>query len=130
MQYSYRHCNIKDCIFTHATFKGEKGCISSIQEKMDLIKTSRIKSQPIKERTGGSTFKNPKNIKAWKLIDSTGLRGKKIGGALVSQKHCNFLINTGNATAKDLEGLGDLVRKEVLKKHNIELEWEIQRLGE
>jgi UDP-N-acetylmuramate dehydrogenase len=89
----------------------------------------RLESQPITERTGGSTFKNPKGHKAWELIEAAGCRGVSIGGAMVSEKHCNFLVNTGNANATDLENLGNLVQKKVQDSTGIELEWEIKLLG-
>lgn len=127
----YRHCPLKEkFIFTNATFKLQ--IVESqdrIKDRLQEITESRNMSQPVRERTGGSTFKNPPNHKAWELIDKSGLRGATLGGAKVSEKHCNFLINTGNATAADIEGLGDLVQKKVLEDSNIELEWEIIRIG-
>ncbi len=100
-----------------------------IKKRMDEITASREGSQPVKSRTGGSTFKNPPGEKAWQLIDKAGCRGLKIGGAQVSEQHCNFLINTGNATAADLEALGEEVRRRVKATSGTLLEWEIKRLG-
>ena len=130
MAMSYRHCGVpKDYIFLSGLFKTGKDVPSNIQKRLDEIKARRAKSQPITERTGGSTFKNPKGYKAWELIETAGCRGVSIGGAMVSEKHCNFLINTGNANADDLENLGNLVQKKVQDSTGIELEWEIKLLG-
>ena len=138
MGFRYRHCVIpNDWIFLDAVFKGtletEPHKINAIAERMDDIQNKRTESQPTKARTGGSTFKNPKeksNQKsAWQLVDEAGMRGYTLGGAQVSEKHCNFLINTGNATAKDLEDLGELVREKVLQNSGIQLQWEIKRIG-
>jgi UDP-N-acetylmuramate dehydrogenase len=117
-------------IFTKATFELKKDSKDDILKRMGDIVKARSDAQPIKERTGGSTFKNPKEVSAWKLIDHAGCRGLTIGGAKVSEKHCNFLINTGNATAADIENLGELVIKKVFNDSNISLEWEIKRIGE
>ncbi|WP_428482334.1 UDP-N-acetylmuramate dehydrogenase [Pyruvatibacter mobilis] len=133
--YSYRHSNVSpDLIFTSALFEVAKGDKAEIAARMDEITSSREGSQPIRSRTGGSTFKNPGGTnpdgpKAWKLIDAAGGRGLKRGGAQVSEQHCNFLINTGDATAADLEGLGEDVRARVKETSGVELEWEIKRIG-
>ena len=130
MEMSYRHCGVpKDYIFLSGLFKIGRDVPSDIQRKLDEIKARRLESQPITERTGGSTFKNPKGYKAWELIEAAGCRGASIGGAMVSEKHCNFLVNTGNANATDLENLGNLVQKKVQDATGIELEWEIKLLG-
>jgi UDP-N-acetylmuramate dehydrogenase len=134
--FSYRHCGApEDWIFTGAELKGEAGDPAAIQKRMDEIQQARAESQPLRTRTGGSTFANPSDPraggrKAWELIDAAGCRGLKRGGAMVSDKHCNFLINTGIATAADLEGLGEEVRARVAEKFGVTLEWEIRRLGE
>jgi UDP-N-acetylmuramate dehydrogenase len=117
-------------IFTQATFFLKKDNKENIINRMNEIVESRSTSQPIKEKTGGSTFKNPPGHKAWQLIDEAGCRGIRVGGAQVSEKHCNFLINTGNATASDIENLGEIVRNKVLNKSKINLEWEIKIIGE
>ena len=130
MDFTYRHCAIKDVFFTSATLLGKDGEMANIQEQMDDIKTMRGNSQPIKERTGGSTFQNPIDNKAWELIDKVGLRGKTIGGAKISEHHCNFLINMGEATASDIEDLGDLAKHSVKKQFDIDLTWEIKRIGD
>ena len=130
MEMSYRHCGVpKDYIFLSGLFKTGKEVPSEIQQQLDKIKARRLESQPITERTGGSTFKNPKGYKAWELIETAGCRGVAIGGAMVSEQHCNFLVNTGNANATDLENLGNLVQKKVQDSTGIELEWEIKLLG-
>ena len=130
MEMSYRHCGVpKDYIFLSGLFKTGKEVPFEIQQQLDKIKARRLESQPITERTGGSTFKNPKECKAWELIESAGCRGLSIGGAMVSEQHCNFLVNTGNANATDLESLGNLVQKKVQDSTGIELEWEIKLLG-
>tara|TARA_B100000700_G_scaffold249091_1_gene279230 strand:+ start:313 stop:1263 length:951 start_codon:yes stop_codon:yes gene_type:complete len=130
MAMSYRHCGVpKDYIFLSGLFKTGRDVPSKIQKRLDEIKTKRLKSQPITERTGGSTFKNPNGYKAWELIEAAGCRGISIGGAMVSEQHCNFLVNTGNANATDLENLGNLVQKKVRDSTGIELEWEIKLLG-
>ncbi|MGB1360597.1 MAG: UDP-N-acetylmuramate dehydrogenase [Alphaproteobacteria bacterium] len=131
MNFSYRHCDMAGkIIFTKATFKGEIGNENEISNKMEQINKSRNDSQPVKSRTGGSTFRNPDDNKAWELIDRVGLRGKVIGGAMISDKHCNFLINNGDATANDLESLGDLAKDTVKSETGIDLHWEIKRIGE
>jgi UDP-N-acetylmuramate dehydrogenase len=130
MNYSYRHCGApSDYIFTEALFQGEAGERAEILSEMADIAEYREQAQPIKSRTGGSTFKNPPGNSAWKLIDAAGCRGFQIGGAKVSEKHCNFLINEGGATSADLEELGETVRSRVKDASGIELEWEIRRLG-
>jgi len=130
MHYSYRHCGAPDdVIFTEAVFAGTPGDPAAIAAAMDKITESREATQPIKSRTGGSTFKNPPGKKAWQLIDAAGCRGLSVGDAKVSEMHCNFLINEGNATGADLENLGETVRARVKANSGIELEWEIKRLG-
>ena len=130
MHYSYRHCGAPDdYIFTQALFAGERGDPAIIAAEMDKITESREATQPIKSRTGGSTFKNPPGHKAWQLIDAAGCRGLRIGDAQVSEMHCNFLINLGNATAADIETLGETVRRRVKETSGVELEWEIKRVG-
>jgi len=130
MHYTYRHCGApEDFIFTQALFQGEPGDRDAIAAEMDKITESREATQPIKSRTGGSTFKNPPGNKAWHLIDAAGCRGLKIGNAQVSEMHCNFLINLGGATAADIETLGETVRKRVKENSGVELDWEIKRIG-
>jgi UDP-N-acetylmuramate dehydrogenase len=130
MQYSYRHCGAPDdIVFTQALFQGAPGDGAEIAAEMDKITESREATQPIKSRTGGSTFKNPPGHKAWQLIDAAGCRGLKVGDAQVSQMHCNFLINLGSATAADIETLGETVRRRVKEHAGIDLEWEIKRIG-
>lgn len=128
--YSYRHCGVPDdYIFTEALFQGEPGDPEKILAEMDDIAAYREEVQPIKSRTGGSTFKNPPGNKSWQLIDAAGCRGLTIGDAKVSEMHCNFLINEGEATAADIEMLGETVRARVKETSGVELEWEIKRLG-
>jgi UDP-N-acetylmuramate dehydrogenase len=130
LHYAYRHCGApEDLIFTEALFQGEPGEPAAILAEMDDIAAYREQAQPIKSRTGGSTFKNPLGHKAWQLIDAAGCRGLRVGGAHVSEMHCNFLINEGGATGADIEELGETVRARVKAKSGIELEWEIKRLG-
>ena len=130
LHYSYRHCGApEDFIFTEATFEGTPGDSAAIAAEMDKITESREATQPIKSRTGGSTFKNPPGQKAWQLIDAAGCRGLITGGAQVSELHCNFLINLGTATAADIETLGETVRRRVKDHSGVELEWEIKRIG-
>ncbi len=119
----------EDWIFLSARLRGEADDPKVIARRMTEIQTARTDSQPIRTRTGGSTFKNPEGAKAWELIDKAGCRGLKRGGAMVSDKHCNFLINTGNATAADIEALGEEVRRRVQESSGIELQWEIRRIG-
>ncbi|MFN3659290.1 MAG: UDP-N-acetylmuramate dehydrogenase [Pseudolabrys sp.] len=129
MGFAYRHSSApEDVIFTSATFEGRAGDPEQIAAEMAAIKEKREASQP-RNRTGGSTFKNPPGHNAWKLIDEAGCRGLKVGGAQVSELHCNFLINLGDASATDIETLGETVRARVKEKSGIELEWEIKRIG-
>jgi UDP-N-acetylmuramate dehydrogenase len=131
MQYSYRHSGApKGLIFTKAVFEGPQTDRADIQKAMDDVQYHRETSQPIKEKTGGSTFKNPEGHSAWKVIDDADCRGLTIGGAQMSPMHCNFMINTGNASSHDLEKLGETVRQKVLLHSGIHLEWEIKRLGQ
>jgi len=126
----YRNSALPEgAIVTKALLKAQSGDKEEITRKMQEINASREATQPIRARTGGSTFKNPEGYKAWELIDQAGCRGLTIGGAQVSEKHCNFFINTGNATARDLEALGEEVRRRVKEKTGITLEWEIKRVG-
>lgn len=128
--YTYRHSELPEqAIVVSATFRGEPGDPVAIQAEMDRIAQSREESQPLRSKTGGSTFKNPPGDKAWRLVDEAGCRGLTMGGAQVSEKHCNFLLNLGNASSADIEGLGEEVRRRVKEKTNISLEWEIQRIG-
>jgi UDP-N-acetylmuramate dehydrogenase len=130
MHYAYRHCSApEDVIFTSALLQGRPGDPAAIAAEMDKITDSREATQPIKSRTGGSTFKNPPGGKAWQSIDAAGCRGLRIGDAQVSELHCNFLINLGGATASDIETLGETVRKRVKEHSGIELDWEIKRIG-
>ncbi len=130
MHYTYRHCGApEDVVFTEALFQGTPGDKAVIAAEMDKITESREATQPIKSRTGGSTFKNPPGRKAWQLIDAAGCRGLRNGGAQVSEMHCNFLINLGNATAADIETLGETVRARVKATSGVDLEWEIKRIG-
>jgi UDP-N-acetylmuramate dehydrogenase len=130
MHYTYRHCGApEDIIFTQALFQGTPGDRAAIAAEMDKITEARESTQPIKSRTGGSTFKNPPGHKAWQLIDAAGCRGLVVGDAQVSELHCNFLINRGNATAHDIETLGETVRKRVQENSGVTLDWEIKRIG-
>jgi UDP-N-acetylmuramate dehydrogenase len=130
MQYTYRHCGApEDFIFTQALLQGEAGERDQIARAMDDVTERREATQPIKSRTGGSTFKNPPGHKSWQLIDQAGLRGFSIGPAKVSELHCNFLINEGGATAAQIEELGETIRHRVRDKSGIELDWEIKRIG-
>jgi len=130
MGYAYRHCGVPaDFIFTEATFQGEPGAREVIERAMQEVADYREEHQPTKARTGGSTFKNPPGHSAWRLIDEAGCRGLRVGGAHVSEKHCNFLINDGDATARDIESLGEAVRERVMQSSGIALEWEIRRIG-
>jgi UDP-N-acetylmuramate dehydrogenase len=130
LRYEYRHCGApEDFIFTEALFQGEPGEPAKILAEMEDIAAYREEVQPIKSRTGGSTFKNPPGKKAWQLIDAAGCRGLMVGDAKVSEMHCNFLINEGKATGADLEELGETVRARVKETSGVELEWEIKRLG-
>ncbi len=128
--FGYRHSAVpEDWIFLGARLAGYADAPETVAARMAEIQQQRADSQPIRTRTGGSTFKNPPNAKAWQLIDRAGCRGLTRGGAMVSEKHCNFLINTGGATAADLEGLGEEVRQRVQAACGVELEWEIRRIG-
>jgi len=130
MQFAYRHSGAPDdFIFTQALFAGERGDPAIIAAEMAKITESREATQPVKSRTGGSTFKNPPGQKAWQLIDAAGCRGLRIGDAQVSELHCNFLINLGKASAADIETLGETVRLRVKAGAGVELEWEIKRIG-
>jgi len=128
--YTYRHSDVPPgAVVVEALFEGTPGDPQTIGAEMDRIAAEREASQPLRSRTGGSTFKNPSGHKAWALIDSAGCRGLTRGGAQVSEKHCNFLLNLGNATSAEIEDLGEEVRRRVMEKCNILLEWEIQRIG-
>jgi len=130
MEMAYRSTGVPaDWIFVDALFQGRAEDGAAIQARMDEISSARGETQPVKSRTGGSTFKNPPGCKAWQLIDQAGCRGLKRGAAQVSDLHCNFLINTGDATAADLEGLGEDVRRRVREHSGVELQWEIKRIG-
>jgi UDP-N-acetylmuramate dehydrogenase len=130
MGFAYRHSSAPaDVIFTQALFQGRPGDRRAIQAEMDRVTEAREAAQPIREKTGGSTFKNPPGNKAWKLIDAAGCRGLVVGDAQVSEMHCNFLINRGGATAADIENLGEEVRRRVRENSGVELEWEIKRIG-
>ncbi|MCA0434266.1 MAG: UDP-N-acetylmuramate dehydrogenase [Proteobacteria bacterium] len=130
MKYSYRHCGAPEgLVFTQALLQGRPGVTADILAAMDKITESREATQPIKSRTGGSTFKNPPGHKSWQLIDAAGMRGFAVGPAKVSEMHCNFLINEGGATAAQIEELGETVRKRVKETSGIDLDWEIKRIG-
>jgi UDP-N-acetylmuramate dehydrogenase len=128
--YTYRHSQVPGgAVVVGATFRGTPGDPAAIGAEMDAIARAREESQPLRSRTGGSTFKNPPGHKAWALIDAAGCRGLTIGGAQVSEKHCNFLLNLGSASSAEIEALGEEVRRRVEAKAHITLEWEIQRVG-
>ncbi len=128
--FTYRHCHVdEDWIFLSGRLQGAPGDRGAIAARMTRISDARRDSQPIQSRTGGSTFKNPDGARAWELIDAAGLRGFRIGDAMVSEQHCNFLINCGNATAADIETLGEEIRDRVETHSGIRLEWEIRRIG-
>jgi UDP-N-acetylmuramate dehydrogenase len=130
LDYTYRHSALPEgAIVVSARFRGRAGEPATIQAEMDRIAASREASQPLRSKTGGSTFKNPEGHTAWQLVDQADCRGLTLGGAQVSEKHTNFLINTGTATSTDIEALGDEVRRRVKDKSGVELEWEIQRVG-
>lgn len=130
MGFTYRHSTVpEEWIFVGGEFAGSPDSVAAIQERIQSIQQSRAESQPIRARTGGSTFVNPAPHRAWELIDAAGCRGLKMGGAMVSEKHCNFLINTGTATATDIEALGEEVRRRVREQSGINLQWEIKRIG-
>ncbi len=129
-KYRYRHSAVpKDAIVVEALFQGGAGDPTIIGVKMDEIAAEREASQPLRSRTGGSTFKNPEGHKAWQLIDEAGCRGLRNGDAQVSEKHTNFLLNLGDASSADIEALGEEVRKRVLEHSGVTLEWEVQRVG-
>jgi len=129
MGFAYRHCAVPDdVIFTSAVFQGRAGVADDIAKEMGAIKKRREESQP-RNRTGGSTFKNPPGHSAWQLVDNAGCRGLTIGGAQVSELHSNFLINLGGASASDIETLGETVRQRVKEHSGVDLEWEIKRIG-
>ena len=130
MGFTYRHSAApEDVIFTSALFRGRPGERAAIEAEMERVTAAREAAQPIRERTGGSTFKNPEGAKAWQLIDAAGCRGLTLGGAQVSPMHCNFLINRADATAADIENLGEEVRRRVRETSGIDLHWEIRRIG-
>ncbi len=130
MKFTYRASGVDpSLIFTVARFRGTPSAPEAIRARMAEVQAHRETAQPIREKTGGSTFKNPPGHSAWKLVDAAGCRGLKVGGAQVSEMHCNFLINTGNATADDIETLGETVRERVKASSGIELQWEIKRIG-
>lgn len=130
LRYTYRHSELPDgAIVVGARFRGRPGKPEDIQAEMDRISASREASQPLRSKTGGSTFKNPEGHKAWQLVDAAGCRGLSLGGAQVSEKHTNFLINTGTATSTEIEALGEEVRRRVKENSGVALEWEIQRVG-
>ena len=130
LRYSYRHSALPGgAIVVSARFRGTPGDREAIGAEMDRIAAAREESQPLRTKTGGSTFKNPPGDKAWRLVDAAGCRGLKVGSAQVSEKHANFLINTGEASSTDIEGLGEEVRRRVAESQGVSLEWEIQRVG-
>jgi UDP-N-acetylmuramate dehydrogenase len=130
MKFAYRESGVdSSIIFTSARFRGRIAAPEAITARMNQVQTHRETAQPIREKTGGSTFKNPPGGSAWKLIDAAGCRGLRVGGAQVSEMHCNFLINTGQATGNDIETLGETVRARVKEISGIELHWEIKRIG-
>jgi len=130
MKFVYRNSGVDPAIiFTSARFRGIVTAAEAIRARMNEVQQHRETAQPIREKTGGSTFKNPPDHSAWKLIDAAGCRGLRVGGAQVSEMHCNFLINTGTATGHDIETLGETVRKRVKENSGIELHWEIKRIG-
>jgi UDP-N-acetylmuramate dehydrogenase len=130
LNYSYRHSDLPEgAIVVAARFKGVPGDPQEIGAEMDRIAAAREETQPLRSKTGGSTFKNPPNDRAWRLVDAAGCRGLRMGGAQVSEKHANFLINTGDATSADIEGLGEEVRRRVSESQGVTLEWEIKRVG-
>jgi UDP-N-acetylmuramate dehydrogenase len=130
MKFVYRNSGVDpSIIFTSARFRGTPAAPEAIRARMEEVQKHRETAQPIREKTGGSTFKNPPGNSAWQLVDAAGCRGLKVGGAQVSEMHCNFLINTGNATGHDIETLGETVRARVKQTSGIELHWEIKRIG-
>jgi UDP-N-acetylmuramate dehydrogenase len=130
MKFAYRMSGVDpDVIFISARFRGQQAASDAIKARMAEVQSHRETAQPIREKTGGSTFQNPPGRSAWKLVDAAGCRGLRLGGAQVSEMHCNFLINTGNATGHDIEALGETVRERVKAHSGIELHWEIKRIG-
>ena len=130
MKFVYRNSGVdSSVVFTSARFRGVAAAPEAIRARMNEVQSHRETAQPIREKTGGSTFQNPPGNSAWKLIDAAGCRGLRVGGAQVSEMHCNFLINTGSATGHDIEMLGETVRERVRQNSGIELHWEIKRLG-
>ena len=130
MGFKYRYCSVpEDWIFVGARLKARSGNTAVIRGRLQALLAEREKTQPVSTRTGGSTFANPVGYKCWELIDQAGCRGLRWGGAQVSELHCNFLMNTGGATAVELESLGEEVRKRVLQNSGINLQWEIKRVG-
>ena len=130
LRFSYRHCGVDTrWVFVETRLRGERGDRTQIAALLTSIRETRAATQPVRARTGGSTFKNPPGESAWRLIDQAGCRGLVRGAAMVSDKHANFLVNPGNATAADLEGLGEEVRRRVNECSGIVLEWEIHRIG-
>jgi UDP-N-acetylmuramate dehydrogenase len=130
MKFVYRNCGVEEgVVFTQALFRGRLADPDAIRARMNEVQQHRETAQPIREKTGGSTFKNPPGHSAWKLIDAAGMRGFRVGGAQVSEMHCNFLINTGNASGHDIETLGETVRARVKENSGTELQWEIKRIG-
>ncbi|SHG03283.1 UDP-N-acetylmuramate dehydrogenase [Bradyrhizobium erythrophlei] len=130
MKFVYRNSGVDpSIIFTAARFRGTTAVLDKIRARMNEVQIHRETAQPIREKTGGSTFQNPPGQSAWKLIDAAGCRGLRVGGAQVSEMHCNFLINIGNATGHDIETLGETVRSRVKENSGIELHWEIKRIG-
>ena len=129
MGFTYRHSLPEGMIFVDAVLQGTRGEPDAIRARMEALVAQRESTQPVRSKTGGSTFKNPAGHKAWQLIDEAGCRGLMHGAAQVSEKHCNFLINTGDASATDIEALGEEVRARVKAKFGIALEWEIKRIG-
>jgi len=130
LAFGYRHANVPPgSVITRVRLAAKRGATPVIAARMAEIRSAREESQPVRARTGGSTFRNPDGMKAWELIDAAGCRGLVLGGAMVSEKHCNFLINTGNAAAADIEALGEEVRRRVKAATGVMLEWEIRRIG-
>jgi len=130
MKFGYRHAGVDDAIiFTAARFRGERLAPEVIRERMEAVRAHRESAQPVRARTGGSTFKNPPGASAWKLIDAAGCRGLRLNDAKVSELHCNFLINSGTASARDIEELGETVRARVKAHSGVDLQWEIKRVG-
>ncbi|WP_353230389.1 UDP-N-acetylmuramate dehydrogenase [Novosphingobium sp.] len=130
LHYSYRHSELPEqAVVIAATFRGHRETPQAIQAEMDRIAAAREASQPLRSKTGGSTFKNPPGHRAWELVDQAGCRGLTLGGAQVSDKHTNFLINTGTATSAEIEALGELVRDRVRAMNGVDLQWEIKRVG-